>query len=352
MEPRRHHFVTAGYLAGFTDTANEDGFLVVSDLVGAKQFKSRPKATAHRRDYYRLEGPPSEGDPFVLEKQLGEMEGRAIVAIQEIVETKAFPKGEGLSSLVNFLALTLCRTPRAREAKQREFKEFLRLHAIATVNKPGEFEKMLVRAKERGEEIGPDITRESFAQWAIEGKFEVATGQNKQLNDMLGQASIYVDEMAKMRWSVVLVDPSIGKLVTSDHPVAITPYGNPETGGRIGLVDPRAQVTFPLAPSIALLGQWDKGYPRVINADHTGMVKLNYHTVWKAQRFVYSTHEDFIWATQEDGKNYGYPDLMEATKDGAREDWRPGPGYVEVPANFTSDPEAFFEWLAEGGDSA
>ena len=49
-EPRAHHIVPKCWLAGFTDTGENDGRLWVTDLKRKKQWPSTPINTGHRRD--------------------------------------------------------------------------------------------------------------------------------------------------------------------------------------------------------------------------------------------------------------------------------------------------------------
>ena len=69
-EPRKHHFVPSCWLSGFTDTADKNGTLWVTDLKKKKQWGSSPAKTGYIRDFYR--SPNMQPDPTIAEKHLSD----------------------------------------------------------------------------------------------------------------------------------------------------------------------------------------------------------------------------------------------------------------------------------------
>src|SRR5450755_3787132 len=65
-EPRRHHYVPQCWLAGFTETGENDGRLWVTDFSRQRQWPATPANAGHIRDFYRLSDPAP--DPVVVEK--------------------------------------------------------------------------------------------------------------------------------------------------------------------------------------------------------------------------------------------------------------------------------------------
>ena len=53
--PRKHHYVPQTYLAGFTDSGENDGRLYVLDKDDGRQWPSNPGDTGCERDFYMLE---------------------------------------------------------------------------------------------------------------------------------------------------------------------------------------------------------------------------------------------------------------------------------------------------------
>jgi hypothetical protein len=95
---RNHHFVPQGYLAGFTENGTRDGRLIVSDLVSCSLFQTKPRNVAAKRDFNRID---AEGqDPDVLERALGEFEGRAASVIRGIGECGDLPTALSAKTLL------------------------------------------------------------------------------------------------------------------------------------------------------------------------------------------------------------------------------------------------------------
>jgi Protein of unknown function (DUF4238) len=95
---RNHHFVSQGYLAGFTENGTRDGRLIVSDLVSCSLFQTKPRNVAAKRDFNRID---AEGqDPDVLERALGEFEGRAASVIRGIGECGDLPTALSAKTLL------------------------------------------------------------------------------------------------------------------------------------------------------------------------------------------------------------------------------------------------------------
>ena len=57
-EPRKHHYVPAFYLAGFTEEGSQDGRLRAIAKSDGRIFGGTPRTLAHQRDLYRVERLP------------------------------------------------------------------------------------------------------------------------------------------------------------------------------------------------------------------------------------------------------------------------------------------------------
>ena len=65
-EPRKHHYVPQCWLAGFTETGENDGRLWVTDFSRQRQWPTTPANTGQIRDFYRLSDPAP--DPVGVER--------------------------------------------------------------------------------------------------------------------------------------------------------------------------------------------------------------------------------------------------------------------------------------------
>lgn len=112
VRAKNHHFVSQGYLAGFTEDGTRNGRLFVAGLVSRRVFPTNPRNVGAERDFNRIE---ADGyDPDTLERQLGEFESTAISVIRGIQASGELPADEELSYVINLMALLVVRNPRSR----------------------------------------------------------------------------------------------------------------------------------------------------------------------------------------------------------------------------------------------
>ena len=114
-DPRQHHHVTAGHLAGFTDKGTRDAKEFVLSLSKSRwRGPLRPEKVATRRDFNRVEIP--DEDPYYVEKRLGELlDGPAAPVMHALTASPRVPSDEELNILLNFVSLQMTRSPRFRE---------------------------------------------------------------------------------------------------------------------------------------------------------------------------------------------------------------------------------------------
>src|SRR5436190_471267 len=88
--PRRHHLVTRSYLEGFSLPGSGDKLFAI-DAKRGTTFTTSAKNLAVEKDFYRTEN--STGDPYLVEKMLGEIETAVLPVIRRIEETLELPTG-------------------------------------------------------------------------------------------------------------------------------------------------------------------------------------------------------------------------------------------------------------------
>ena len=112
--PKKHHYVPAFYLAGFTVAGSENGRLYVFDQSQIKTWPATPRTVGYANDFYVTDLGPGV-DPTGFESGvLAGVEGRASGVIRTAIETECLPEGPDFDVLLNFVALMAARTPRIR----------------------------------------------------------------------------------------------------------------------------------------------------------------------------------------------------------------------------------------------
>jgi hypothetical protein len=114
---RRHHFVPAFLLAGFTALGHENSELWITDKKTRKQFARTPRTTGFENDFHTLES--QIVPPDFLETELAKIEGRVAPTIKWILKNRAIPSGRAYNDLMAFIALLMVKTPKARNANQK-----------------------------------------------------------------------------------------------------------------------------------------------------------------------------------------------------------------------------------------
>ena len=112
--PRKHHYVPAFYLAGFTASGSDEDRLNVFDQGQVKGWPATPRTAGYVNDFYVTDLGPGV-DPTGFESGiLAPIEGKASGVIRTAIETDRLPHGPDLNVLLNFVALMAARTPRIR----------------------------------------------------------------------------------------------------------------------------------------------------------------------------------------------------------------------------------------------
>jgi hypothetical protein len=100
------------WLAGFTDSGDQDGTLWVTDFMRRKQRQAIPGSAGFINDYYRLSD--DQLDPVMVEKALSQMEGAVAPILRTLDKEQRAPGVDELSVLLPFIAIQWARVPSFR----------------------------------------------------------------------------------------------------------------------------------------------------------------------------------------------------------------------------------------------
>jgi Protein of unknown function (DUF4238) len=125
---RKHHFVSEGYLAGFTNTGTSKGVLCAYDHSTETFFRPKPKHIAFEIDYNRADSPNYPLD--ALETRLVQFESLAIRELRKIITTGKLSSQEEFSWVYNLIALFAVKTPTVRSGFDAAQKQTVRAQAV------------------------------------------------------------------------------------------------------------------------------------------------------------------------------------------------------------------------------
>ena len=286
---RKHHFVPQGYLAGFTDDGMLNGKLTVFDLELQKIFWTTPRNVAAKRDFNRVD---LDGlSPDLVERELGEFEGKAISSIRQLQEHGGCMTDNERSDIVTLMTLLVVRNRRSRRRTNDARRHAVRIMFDILASDRGKYEHHFAKAKSDG--LIPedaDLPFEQAAAFIKADQYEVEVSTTESISLELGAFESTFDTLASRSWSLVIANTEAPDFVTCDHPVAVV-YKNQSRRGPIGYGLPGTEVSFPLGPRHAVIGVLENPLRPLFTARAEEVADLNSRTVYHADRQVYAKSE-------------------------------------------------------------
>jgi hypothetical protein len=210
-------------------------------LCSCSLFQSKPRNVAAKRDFNRID---AEGqDPDVLERALGEFEGRAASVIRGIGECGDLPTDEELSYVINLMALLVVRNPKRRRAMNTARRHTARIIGDMLTSDRLLFEHHIARAKDEGF-IRKDaaVSFEAMRKFIEDDQYSVEVSTGESLSLELGVFENTLDLLGSRYWSLVTAGTDGPDFVTCDHPVTVV-FKDREMRGPAGYGLPRTEVS-------------------------------------------------------------------------------------------------------------
>lgn len=213
VQTRRHHYVPAFLLQGFTPSGEREDFLWVHDREQRKTWRVKPDQAAHERDYYRVDIP--EVDPNIVETTFAEtIETRAAALVREMVRTHELPHGEDLQALIEFVTLLALRTPSFRRMYERNMEHMHRHFAKTLLSRREPFDRFIEEQRQQGVEIPPEITYEGMRDFAFDDeRYMVEVPRTNSVQMLLKMWQGIVPVFLARRWSLLFTKPDEGYLL-------------------------------------------------------------------------------------------------------------------------------------------
>ncbi len=291
--PRGHHIVPAFYLARFTEGRKDTDRLFVVERSSKKTRFGKPKTEARRRDFYQVN---AEADPFIVEKELGKIEGRVAAALRDLEETGAMTQ-EIHTLIVNFVALQAVRVPPLREQQRAFMEDVTRLLISTYADSPEAFEKSKEQLVADGYDI-EDLTHEDLKHFADNpGVYTLEVDRTALVMSALETGKALVPILAGRPWCLYEAKNGLA-FITSDNPVAMSANGPPPPGWTPAFGREDTAVTFPLSSRFAYVSCPTEA------ADYTAperrrVALMNTLTAENSERFLYAQSEDFVWLNSD-----------------------------------------------------
>lgn len=220
--PKRHHYVPAWYLKGFSDS--ENGLLTVYDREREEFRCQKSEQVMVITHYYRQEWAPEGVDANLFEKRLACIEGSGQSSFEKLITNPRDITGDDTAAIITYLELQRLRVPRQAEFTNEMYKHFISdvAHQIPEVSEALSNGQVTLTFKDKGI------------------RFEL-------LRKFGGTLTPY---FARMKWYVISA-PEGHSFITSDSPVNFVGKTPPPNDSPISAPD--TSVIFPLTSKYILV---------------------------------------------------------------------------------------------------
>jgi Protein of unknown function (DUF4238) len=284
---RGHHFVSQCYLDNFTT----DGQVTAVDFENGRCFTTSPKNVAKQRDFNRIES--AELKPDALENAYGAFEGELAPILKKLANGGGCSEDE-FAYVLNLIALLAVRNPRSRE-RFAEFQDDVgqKMLRLMTATKD-RWESQVSKDKAAGYMDGvKDVPYEAIKAGVLNRRYRVVTTTNHHARLELGAFDGLLQVLARRSWRWLRARPNTGGFITCDHPVCIYWNERPEGFAPLGYGLTGTAVIFPVAPFIALEGQFDGSTTdRDLDVFEVGL--FNARMINNAHRQIYAINNKFL----------------------------------------------------------
>ena len=216
-----------------------------------------------------------------------------------MTERLVLPTGQAFAELMYFISLMAVRVPATRSiisgANEKILKQVFRLIASQRLIWEGIREEM----KNEGMEVDESFGYDEFKKFVDSDKYRITTNQNWLVSIILQTSQTIYLTMIGRTWSIVSCDADAGGFISSDRPAVLvfTKRMPPIYSPGFGLSD--TELTFPLNKRVLLIGRFDGKSDSVILKDEKSIAYYNGRTASHAERFFFSSREEFTWLDKD-----------------------------------------------------
>ena len=301
--PRRHHYVPASYLQGFTPSGSREDHLWVHDYEDKKSFRSKPDTIGYIRDLYRFRSNPKTDMDMDIETALSKVDADGARVLAKLEKEIGEPGCEGVtdgSALTEDEQLILLHYATIMHLRSPSFRRWLGIVAgnqatldmqlrAWSVSGPKELAREL-------EQAGVPLSEAEAAallEWMKSPKFKVEIDDPDWLlvQSFMGEVGV-LELLSQRNWNLWVVAKDAGYFVTSDRPMVLIWQSAHPVGERPRFAQRDTHVFFPLTKHLLLYGS-DRATNALIEASAAQVAVANQVLVSTSDRFVYASGEVF-----------------------------------------------------------
>ena len=290
--PKKHHYVPAFYLAGFTVAGSDNSRLYVFDQSQIKIWPATPRTVGYANDFYVTDLGPGV-DPTAFESRvLAGVEGKASGVIRTAIETERLPEGPDLNVLLNFVALMAARTPRIRGLVGQVTDLFVKAQVQSLIATDEGWQQFRKSGLEAGVQQS-DEEAEQMRQFILSGEYDIDLDQTSHVQKIVELVNATLPLLAERRWSLGVAAPGVPDFVCSDAPVSAAPTNRFGSGDELHLANHHTLLSMPLTRRAILLGSYEER-PSMFRVNEFGVLSMNALTIAEA-KYIYFGEDDFAY---------------------------------------------------------
>lgn len=284
--PINQHHTPRFYLEYFTDK-NAGGHLWSYDKQALSVRNADPKEVAKQRHYYTIMGNDGILD-YSLEKALSDIEGKARVIYNDVIESVSNIGHEHKLAFSSFLATQYVRGPSMRRMISELYGRLIQ-HMNHTIGRSDDAFHSSI--KKYITETNTELTEEEIED--IRGVMLDPSDFTLQVPQQLTlSAFACVDELTEiilqMKWT--LLEARHGYFITGDNPLvqAVPMSRLGSVYDNTGFTNRYSEITFPLSSQRALLITWGTVSDSILKLGRQQVNDLNKARIRSSERHVFS----------------------------------------------------------------
>lgn len=298
-KPKRHHYLSQFYLAGFTSNGKKDGDLYCFDLKKKKVRKSKVKEEGHQRNFNKIES--DVFDESSLERGLSIFETDAARVFQNIIKAKTLPSTpEDWGFFFYYIALLGVRNPAIRESLDETKSHLMKVSLELLLSDSNVWENY--KSKFDDSEI-PDIKKMSLfeaREKLLKYELRSLTPPGEFSRIEFPTVDKVTESLSRRKWTLLDASSCPYDFITSDRPVKLFwSNGLNDLGWGPGFGMQNSDLFFPLSKKIYLIGRFENPFPDM-TANEKLVSSINTMQIYYTNRFLYGSNDFFYF---DDGKN-------------------------------------------------
>lgn len=292
-EARRHHFVPAFFLSGFTAAGRRDEHLWVTDRTTGRRWRATPDRAAAERDFYRIDDPILSDDH--VERELARLEGLAAPILKSVLASGVLPEAQEEGAiLVSFLGILAVRSPGIRRSMIAYGEQHVRSLFGRMVDDRARYEQARADLERLTGRVLPPFQEMKDLVERPDVEYHLTLDRTEAVKFSFELTGYVHSLLFRRHWSLVEADAASPGFVTSDTPVPLMLRAPTASDPTYRFILSPTEITIPISRTRALIGFEEEQYVPPV-ADKTTVARINARTAYTA-KYVYSAQRkhDFV----------------------------------------------------------